>query len=54
MYLCLVSQDDFVANTCKKFFLVEMETLRYLNKYLFREKKYNNILERDALKIYVQ
>jgi hypothetical protein len=53
MYLCLVSQDDFVANTCKKFFLVEVRTLRYLNKYLFREKKCNNILERDAWKIYV-
>jgi hypothetical protein len=29
-------------------------TLHPLNKYLFRERKYNNILERDAMKIYMQ
>jgi hypothetical protein len=28
-------------------------TLRYLNKYLFREREYKNILERDALKKYM-
>jgi hypothetical protein len=31
-----------------------VRTLRYLNKYLFRERKYKNILEKDALKIYMQ
>jgi hypothetical protein len=44
----------FVIGTCKKFLLVEVRTLRCLNKYLFGEKKYKNILERDALKIYMQ
>jgi hypothetical protein len=29
---------------------MNVETLKYLNKYLFIKKKYNNILERDALK----
>jgi len=43
-----------VANTCKRSFLVEVGTLRCLNKYLFRERKYKNILEKDALKIYMQ
>jgi hypothetical protein len=43
-----------VAGTCKRSLSVEVETLRYLNKYFFREKKYKNILERDALKIYMQ
>jgi len=42
-----------MVSTCKISFLVEMGTLRYLNKYLFRERKYKNILERDALKIYM-
>jgi len=32
---------------------VVMGTLRFLNKYFFRERKYKNILERDALKIYM-
>jgi hypothetical protein len=31
-----------------------MGTLRCLTEYFFREKKYNNILERNALKIYMQ
>jgi hypothetical protein len=43
-----------MANTCKRFSLMKVETFRCLNKYLFRERKYNNILERDALKIYMQ
>jgi hypothetical protein len=32
---------------------MEVGIFRCLNKYLFKEKKYNNILERDALKIYM-
>jgi hypothetical protein len=43
-----------VAITCKKFLLVEVETFRYLNKYLFRERKYKNVLERDtSIYIYI-
>jgi hypothetical protein len=30
-------------NTCKRSIWIEMRTLRYLNKYLFREREYNNI-----------
>jgi hypothetical protein len=44
----------FVASTCKKSHLVELRTLRCLNKYIFRERKYKNILEKDTLKIYMQ
>jgi hypothetical protein len=43
-----------VTSTCKKFYLVKVRILRCLNKYLFKERKYNNILEKDALKIYMQ
>jgi hypothetical protein len=43
-----------VASSCKRFLLVEVGTLRYLNKYLFRDKKYKTIVERNALKIYMQ
>ena len=43
-----------VASTCKRILLVEVGTLRYLNKYLFRDKKYKTIVERNALKIYMQ
>ena len=34
-----------VADTCKRFFLMNLRTLRYLNKYLFKRKNYD-ILER--------
>jgi hypothetical protein len=43
-----------MTSTCKKSHLVEVMTLRCLNKYLFRDRKYNNILERNDLKIYMQ
>ena len=36
----------------KKSFSVKIGTLQYLNKYLFKKRKYN-IVERDALKIYI-
>jgi len=32
---------------------MEIKTLQCLNKYLFKDRKYNNILERDALNIYI-
>jgi hypothetical protein len=51
LYLVLDRPRRLVANICKISFLVEVETLRCLNKYFFKERKYNNILERDALKI---
>ena len=43
-----------MTNTCKKSILVEVKTLLYLNKYIFKERKYNNILDINALKIYMQ
>jgi len=38
-----------MASTCKRSFLEEVWTLLCLNKYLFRERIYKNILEIDAL-----
>jgi len=43
-----------MVSTYKRSSLVEVGTLRYLNKYSFRKRKYKNIVERDALKIYMQ
>jgi hypothetical protein len=43
-----------MTTTCKMSPLVKVKALLYLNKYIFIERKYNNILERDALKIYMQ
>ena len=37
----------------KKSHLMEVETLQYLNKYLFRERKYNNIIKKCSENIYV-
>jgi hypothetical protein len=34
-------------------FLVEVGTFCCLNKYFFKKRKYNNIPEKDALKIYI-
>ena len=42
-----------MASTCKRSLLVEVGNLRCLNKYLYRERKYNDILERNALNIYI-
>jgi hypothetical protein len=42
-----------MANNCKMFFLVEIRILWSLNKYIFSEKKYKNILEKYILKIYM-
>ena len=33
---------------------MKVMALLYLNKYFLKERKYNNILERNALKIYMQ
>jgi len=49
IYLELGRQRQLLTNFCKISSLVEVETFQYLNKYLFIEIKYNNILERDAL-----
>jgi len=54
LYLVLGRLRWFVIGICKKSLLVEVRTLRCLKKYLFGEKKYKNILERDALKVYIQ
>jgi hypothetical protein len=35
-----------VAGTYKKSYLIDLRTLKCLSKYLFRERKLNNILER--------
>ena len=43
-----------MISTCKKFYLVVVRTFQCLNKCLFRERKYKNILEGDTLKIYMQ
>jgi len=43
-----------MANNCKKLYSVDVWTLIFLSKYFFRKRKYNNITERNALKIYMQ
>jgi hypothetical protein len=32
---------------------MNIKTLKCLKEYLFKEKKYNNIIKRNALKIYM-
>jgi hypothetical protein len=34
--------------------LINVGTVRYLRKYLCREREFNDILEKKSLKIYVQ
>jgi hypothetical protein len=53
LYLMFDRPRWLVSSNCKRFHLMEVETLQYLNKHLFRERKYNNILEKDTLKIYM-
>jgi len=52
LYLVFDRSRWLVTNTCKRSFFVEVDTLWYLNKYLFKERKYNKILERCSKKIY--
>jgi hypothetical protein len=40
-----------MSDTYKKFLLVNVGTLRYLNKYIFK-RKYNDILEKDSANKY--
>ena len=43
-----------VTGTCKRLSFVDIRTLGCLSKYIFfRERKCNDILERQALKIYM-
>jgi hypothetical protein len=49
LYLVLDWPKLCMASTCKRFFLVEVATLQCLNKYLFRERIYKNIIEREML-----
>ena len=46
LYLIFGKLRLLVVSICKKSILI-------LNKYFFIVKKYNNILERDILKIYI-
>jgi hypothetical protein len=41
------------AGACKRSLVVDVGTLRCLSKYIYRERKYNDILERWSLKIYM-
>ena len=51
-----------MINIYKRLYLIKLRILLCLDKYLFRERKYNNIIEReyndilkrDALKIYTK
>ena len=54
LYLVFDRSRWLVVSTCKRFSLMELWTIRYLNKYLFRERKYNNTLKRDVLEIYMR
>jgi len=49
---CLVSQHGWVANTCKNYHLIDFGTIRSQVSCL--EIECNDILERDAIKIYIQ
>jgi hypothetical protein len=42
-----------VADICKKSHLMEVGTLQYLNKYIFRERKYKNIIKKCSENIYI-
>jgi hypothetical protein len=43
-----------VTNTCKISFMVDLRTLKYLNKYFFRKKVQLYFREKDFENIYVK
>ena len=40
-----------MTSNCKKSYFMDVGTFKCLSNYLFRKRKYNNILDRDSLNI---